>query len=72
MPVTATSAPVSLPTVAGTTSERRTSSERSEAASVPLPSTDSAIRFSAVSSTPNQSGASNSYSFSSRSPVALE
>ena len=40
-PVTATSAPGSLPTVAGTTSERSTSSERSEAASVPLPLTES-------------------------------
>src|SRR4051794_35887473 len=41
-PVTATSAPGSLPTVAGTTCERRTASDRSEAASVPLPLTESA------------------------------
>ena len=37
MPPTATSAFCSLPTVAGTTSSRRTSSERFDAASVPLP-----------------------------------
>ena len=41
MPVTATSAPGSLPTVAGTTSSRRTSSECFDAASVPLPFTAS-------------------------------
>src|SRR3954451_9946683 len=39
-PLTTASAPASLPTVAGTTSERRTSIERLEAASVPLPLTD--------------------------------
>ena len=38
-PVTATSAPGSLPTVAGTTSSRSTASERSDAASVPVPLT---------------------------------
>jgi len=38
-PLTATSAPASLPTVAGTTSWRRTSIEWLEAASVPLPLT---------------------------------
>ena len=48
-PLTATSAPASLPTVAGTTSERRTSSERSEAASVPLPLTDSATTATVLS-----------------------
>ena len=41
-PVTATSAPGSLPTVAGTTSSRSTASERSDAASVPVPLTASA------------------------------
>ena len=41
-PVTATSAFGSLPTVAGTTSSRRTARDRSDAASVPLPSTESA------------------------------
>ena len=39
-PLTTASAPASLPTVAGTTSERRTSIEWFEAASVPLPLTD--------------------------------
>ena len=39
-PVTATSAPASPPTVAGTTSERSVASERSDAASVPLPWTE--------------------------------
>ena len=48
-PVTATSAPASLPTVAGTTSERRTSSERSDAASVPLPLTDRATTATVLS-----------------------
>ena len=48
-PLTATSAPASLPTVAGTTSERSTSSERSEAASVPLPLTESATTATVLS-----------------------
>ena len=48
-PVTATSAPASLPTVAGTTSERSTSSERSEAASVPLPLTERATTATVLS-----------------------
>src|SRR5215203_1986904 len=41
MPPTATSVLSSLPTVAGTTSSRSTSSERFDAASVPLPLIDS-------------------------------
>ena len=49
MPVTATSAPASLPTVAGTTSVRRVSSERSEAASVPLPWTERATTATVLS-----------------------
>ncbi len=48
-PVTATSAPGSLPTVAGTTSSRRASSERSEAASVPLPFTERATTATVLS-----------------------
>ena len=40
-PVTAVSAPGSLPTVLGTTSSRRTASDRSDAASVPVPFTPS-------------------------------
>ena len=48
-PVTATSAPASAPTVAGTTSERRTLSERAEAASVPLPFTESATTATVLS-----------------------
>src|SRR4051794_31245896 len=48
-PSTATSAPGSRPTVAGTTWERRTSSERSEAASVPLPLTESATTATVLS-----------------------
>ena len=48
-PLTATWAPGSRPTVAGTTSERRVSSERSEAASVPLPLTESATTATVLS-----------------------
>ena len=58
MPVTATSAPGSLPTVAGTTSSRRAASERSEAASVPLPLTAidaTATVFAGLTSTLNGS-----------------
>ena len=58
MPVTATSAPCSLPTVAGTTSSRRTSTERLEAASVPLPFTAmvaTATVFAGLTSTLNGS-----------------
>ena len=48
-PVTATSAPASLPTVAGTTVSRRTASERSEAASVPPPLTERATTATVLS-----------------------
>ena len=64
-PVTATSAPASLPTVAGTTSERSTSSERSEAASVPLPLTDSATTATVLS------GLISTRDGSDSSPVAI-
>ena len=49
MPFTATSAFGSRPTVAGTTSVRRTSTECSEAASVPLPLIESATTATVLS-----------------------
>src|SRR3954467_14152017 len=63
-PVTATSAPANRPTVAGTTSERRASSERSEAASVPLPLTESATTATVLS------GLMSTVEGSESSPVA--
>ena len=48
-PVTATSASGSLPTVAGTTSSRRTRTDSFDAASVPLPLTDRATMATVLS-----------------------